>query len=86
MRITNLPTEAKALDAYYIAQAVARKEDQAKFLTRANGSAAVRIQNDIARLDDLIETRVAEWVANHGTATVWTQHLDGTKYQGKVAA
>lgn len=87
MRINTAPTEAIALDAYYIAQAVAHQQDQiARLASATNLSAQRRLQDDIVRLNDLIEIRVAAWVANYGTATVWTQHLDGTKYAGKVAA
>lgn len=85
MRVNTLPTAPIALDAYYIQSAIVRKKDLVKTQSRVSRSAAVRIQEDIFRITGVIEARVAEWISKYGTDTVWTQHLDGTKYDNKAA-
>lgn len=92
MLVTNLPTEAIALDAYYIASAIVHQQDQEARMRKAialeglMSSRASRLSAEIVRLEVLIQERKQNWIATHGTSTVWTQHLDGCKYQNKFAA
>ena len=86
------PTEPIFYDAYSIADAVVRQQDQQ---TRMNkvvttdglmSSKVVKLSDDIIRLEGLIQERITKWVADHGTAMVWSQYLDGHPHASKVVA
>ena len=84
------PTEPIFRDAYSIADAVVRQRDQEKRMNKAleqqgvMGSTVYKLSADIARLQVLINDRVNAWVANYGTAMVWSQYLDGHAHADKV--
>ena len=86
------PSEPIFYDAYSIADAVVRQQDQEKRMKKAiqheglMSAKASKLSQDILRLEGLIQERIAKWVANHGTAMVWSQYLDGHPHASKVVA
>jgi len=84
------PTEPIFYDAYSIADAVVRQQDQQTRMDKAIATDGPisnkvgKLSNDIVRLQILIEQRIAKWVVDHGTVMVWSQYLDGHPHASKV--
>jgi hypothetical protein len=86
------PTDPIFFDAYAIADAIVRQDNQEKRLNllverkgiMANGVAA--LSNDIVRLSVLIRTRIEAWETNYGSTTnyKWHQHLPDHRNVDKV--
>jgi hypothetical protein len=90
MRILKTPTEPIFYDAWSIAHAIIRKNDQEKRLTKArerNGimsNQVAELSNDIVRLEVLVNDRIKAWFDNYGTEKSWKQYLDGHPSYNKL--
>jgi hypothetical protein len=90
MRIIQTPQEPIFADAWNIAHAIVRQQDQetrmAKALEREGimSNRVTALSNDIVRLEVLIQDRIKAWTANYGTDKSWKQYLDGCPQQSRI--
>jgi len=82
MQFRKRPTEPIFKDAWNIADAIAYKTEQELRLAKAVSTEgqehrAVRLSDDIERLDTLITSRLTAWEFTYGNGSAWFQHIEG---------